>query len=59
MVWDLLRTNIRMCERGEMDLRGLVAGAHHAWERIGQVVEQTRLDAFLASLAAIHDLSEM
>ncbi|HUA76793.1 MAG TPA: hydantoinase B/oxoprolinase family protein, partial [Acetobacteraceae bacterium] len=29
-VWDLLRTNIRMCELVEMDLRGLVAGAHHA-----------------------------
>src|SRR5882672_240298 len=58
-VWDLLRTNIRMCELVEMDLRGLVAGAHHATERIGQVVEQTGLDAFLANLAAIRDLSEM
>ena len=43
----------------EMDLRGLVAGAHHATERIGQVVEQTGLDAFLANLAAIRDLWEM
>ena len=57
-VWDLLRTNIRMCELVEMDLRGLVAGAHHASERITQVVEQTGLDAFIASLAAIRDLSE-
>jgi N-methylhydantoinase B len=58
-VWDLLRTNIRMSELVEMDLRGLVAGAHHASERIGQVVEQTGLDEFTASLAAIRDLSEM
>lgn len=57
-VWDLLRTNIRMCELVEMDLRGLVAGAHHAAERVGQVVEQTGLDDFLAGLAAIRDLSE-
>ena len=36
-----------------------MAGAHHASERIAQVVEQTGLDAFLASLAAIRDLSEI
>ena len=58
-VWDLLRTNIRMSELVEMDLRGLVAGAHLASERIAQVVEQTGFDAFIASLAAIRDLSEM
>ena len=27
-VWDLLRINVRMSELVEMDLRGLIAGAH-------------------------------
>ncbi len=57
-VWDLLRTNIRMAQLVEMDLRGLVAGAHFMADRLVEVVEQTGLDKFVASLAAIRDLSE-
>jgi N-methylhydantoinase B len=57
-VWDLLRTNIRMAQLVEMDLRGLVAGAHHATERIQQVIGMTGIHKFAASLAAIRNLSE-
>jgi N-methylhydantoinase B len=57
-VWDLLRTNVRMAELVEMDLRGLVAGAHFASTRILEVVQQTGLDMFLKGLAAIRDRTE-
>jgi N-methylhydantoinase B len=57
-VWDLIRTNIRMAQLVEMDLRGLVAGAHFMAERLGDVVHQTGLETFIESLAAIRELSE-
>jgi N-methylhydantoinase B len=57
-VWDLLRTNVRMADLVEMDLRGLVAGAHHASDRIAEVVELSDVETFVTSLAAIRDLSE-
>ena len=57
-VWDLIRTNIRMAQLVEMDLRGLVAGAHFMADRLVGVVEQTGLDKFVASLEAIRVLSE-
>ena len=40
-VWDLLRTNVRMSELVELDMRGLCAGAHFATARIQEVIEQT------------------
>ena len=57
-VWDLLRTNVRMAELVEMDLRGLVAGAHLATVRLGEVVAQTGLATFLRSLEVIRELTE-
>jgi N-methylhydantoinase B len=57
-VWDLLRTNVRMAELVEMDLRGLVAGAHLAAVRLDEVVAQTGLATFLTSLEVIRSLTE-
>jgi len=57
-VWDLLRTNVRMADHVEMDLRGLVAGAHHASNSIAEVIALSDVDTFVESLAAIRDLSE-
>ena len=57
-VWDLLATNVRMAELVEMDLRGLVAGAHLATVRTGEVVAQTGVETFLGSLAVIRQLTE-
>ena len=57
-VWDLLRTNVRMSELVELDLRGLCAGAYFATARIQEVIEQTGEDLFVASLTAIRDLTE-
>lgn len=57
-VWDLLATNVRMAELVEMDLRGLVAGAHLATMRTSEVVTQTGVDTFLRSLEVIRGLTE-
>jgi N-methylhydantoinase B len=57
-VWALLRTNVRMAELVEMDMRALVAGAHFATERLREVVEQSGVALFIAGLAAIRDLTE-
>ncbi len=47
-----------MADHVEMDLRGLVAGAHHASDRIAEVIALSDVDTFVESLAAIRDLSE-
>lgn len=57
-VWDLLATNVRMAELVEMDLRGLVAGAHLAAMRTGEVVAQTGVDTFVRGLEVIRALTE-
>jgi N-methylhydantoinase B len=57
-VWALLRTNVRMAELVEMDMRALVAGAHFATARLIEVVDQSGVDLFIASLTAIRDLTE-
>lgn len=57
-VWDLLRTNVRMAELVEMDLRGLVAGAHFAAARTSEVVAQMGVAAFLRSLELVRELTE-
>jgi N-methylhydantoinase B len=57
-VWDLLRTNVRMPELVEMDLRGLVAGAHLSAARTIEVAVQTSVPAYLRSLEVIRDLTE-
>ena len=45
-VWDIFRTNLRLSQLVEMDLRGLVAGCHFANERLAPIVEQVGVDAF-------------
>lgn len=57
-MWDLLRNNVRMAELVEMDMRGLVAGAHFATARVGELVELTGPEKFATSLTAIRDLTE-
>lgn len=57
-VWDLMSANVRMSELVEMDLRGLVAGAHLAAMRTGEVVEQTGVETFVRSLEVIRELTE-
>jgi N-methylhydantoinase B len=57
-VWDIFRTNLRMAELVEMDLRGLVAGAHFATERLAGLVRDVGADAFAASLGTIRELTE-
>jgi N-methylhydantoinase B len=58
-VWDLLRINVRMSELVEMDMRGLVAGAHFACERVKDVIQQTGTQTFLQSLKVIRELTEI
>ena len=57
-VWDIFRTNLRMAQLVEMDLRGLVAGAHFANERLAALVDGVGIATFEASLRAIRDLTE-
>ncbi|MBM3661215.1 MAG: hydantoinase B/oxoprolinase family protein, partial [Actinobacteria bacterium] len=57
-VWDIFRTNLRMAQLVEMDLRGLVAGAHFATEHLGALVDAAGAATFAASLRAIRDLTE-
>jgi N-methylhydantoinase B len=57
-VWDLLRTNVRMSELVEMDLRGLCAGAHYAAGRVTEVISQLGPETFLRSIAVMRDLTE-
>jgi N-methylhydantoinase B len=57
-VFDLFRNNIRMSDLVEMDLRGLVAGCHFAYERVETVVRSLGADAFVEGLCAIRDLTE-
>ena len=57
-IWDMLRVNVRMAELVEMDMRGLCAGAHFAAGRITELVERSGAENFVASLAAIRDLTE-
>jgi N-methylhydantoinase B len=57
-VFDLLRTNVRMADLVEMDLRGLVAGCHLASERLEPLIASVGVDDFVASMRALRDLTE-
>jgi N-methylhydantoinase B/oxoprolinase/acetone carboxylase alpha subunit len=57
-VWDIFRTNLRMAQLVEMDLRGLVAGAHFADAHLAALVDEVGVDRFTARLGAIRDLTE-
>src|SRR5262249_783214 len=46
-VWSIIRTNIRMPELVEMDLRSLVAGCHVAEEKLADLVDSMGADRFV------------
>lgn len=45
-IWAVLRTNVRVAELVEMDLRGLVAGVHVAHGQLREVVERLGVTEF-------------
>ena len=49
-VWAIFRTNIRLSELVEMDLRSLVAGCHVAEEKIVEVLEAMGADEFVEGI---------
>jgi N-methylhydantoinase B len=57
-VWDLLRTNVRMSDIVEMDMRALVAGTHVAQEKLTEVGESYGAAGFVENLHQLHDLTE-
>ena len=57
-VWDIIRTNVRMAPLIEMDMRGLVAGAHVAQEKVAELVEVLGVDEFLEGVRVLQELSE-
>ena len=57
-VWSVFLNNVRLPDLVGMDLRGLVAGAHVAAERVADVVRTTGLAEFRAGVDAICALSE-
>jgi N-methylhydantoinase B len=57
-VWDLLRTNVRAAWVVEMDLRALIAGGHVAQEKLAELAESMGIDAYVAGVRALQQLSE-
>jgi N-methylhydantoinase B len=57
-VWSIIRTNIRLPELVEMDLRSLVAGCHVAAEKIVDVLESMGAEHFIEGIRTIRDLTE-
>jgi N-methylhydantoinase B len=57
-VWDLLRTNVRMSDIVEMDMRALVAGTHVAQEKLAEVGASYGATGFVEHLHQLHDLTE-
>ncbi|TMK65699.1 MAG: hydantoinase B/oxoprolinase family protein [Actinobacteria bacterium] len=57
-VWSIIRTNIRLPELVEMDLRSLVAGCHVAEEKLADLVDSMGADRFVEGIGTIRDLTE-
>src|SRR5262249_20760523 len=57
-VWDIIRANVRMAPLIEMDIRGLVAGAHVAQEKTAELAETLGTDEFLEGVQVLQELSE-
>jgi N-methylhydantoinase B len=57
-VWDIIRANVRMAPLIEMDIRGLVAGAHVAQEKTAELAEALGTDEFLEGVQVLQELSE-
>jgi len=58
-VWAIFRNNVRLPALIEMDLRSLVAGCHVTAEHVVDVIDDLGATAFVDSLAAIRDLTEV
>jgi N-methylhydantoinase B len=57
-VWDILRTNVRIAELVEMDLRALVAGSFVAQEKVCDLTESMGLEFYCRGVEALQRLSE-
>lgn len=57
-IWDLLRVNVRLSAFVEMDMRGLVAGAHVAHAKAVEIVDSMGIDAWNDGVSALRRLTE-
>ena len=57
-IWDIFRTNIRLAELNEMDLRALIAGTYVAEQKLIELIDSIEYDFYLAAVLAIRELSE-
>jgi N-methylhydantoinase B len=57
-LWEIIRANVRMAPLIEMDLRGLVAGAHVAQEKTAELAEALGVDEFVEGVEILQRLSE-
>ena len=57
-IWDIFRTNIRLAELNEMDLRALIAGSYVAEQKLIELIDSIEYDFYDAAITAIRDLSE-
>jgi N-methylhydantoinase B len=57
-IWDIFRTNIRLAELNEMDLRALIAGTFVAEQKLIELIDSVERDFYVTAIAAIRDLSE-
>ena len=56
--WSIIRTNIRMAEIVEMDMRSLIAGCHIASNKIIQIAESIGVTELLTGISELRELAE-
>ena len=57
-IWAILRTNVRVSELVEMDIRSLVAGSLVAHDKMAALAEAMGAEQFLAGVQALHQRTE-
>jgi N-methylhydantoinase B len=57
-VWAILRTNVRVSELVEMDVRSLVAGSLVAHDKMAALAEAMGTEQFLAGVRELHERTE-
>lgn len=57
-VWAILRTNVRMANIVEMDLRSLLSGANQVLGEIAKLIERSGRELFVAAIEELADLTE-
>jgi N-methylhydantoinase B len=57
-VWGILRTNVRLADMVEMDLRSLVAGCSVAAEKLASIAVKMGREEFVAGVAQLRRLAE-